>query len=202
MCRFGYSFCIHSFVKNIPFLQFPIEFHKKSIPNFFFFCLCCSCTTFRRSVSCQCVHRDFEVFRPLALLLCRPILPPRSQPGQSWFVSEHVSCIHPDSFHGSPALHINIVCRMGTCGRSCVEPFEYLLFKGLVPYAVLVRREQRCVFGTGRCRADTVSLTGWASKSHSWLPPYYLFQSRKAQVRSHRSSVCLCVCVSVMGFVL
>lgn len=39
MCRFGYSFCIHSFVKNIPFLQFPIEFHKKSIPNFFFFLL-------------------------------------------------------------------------------------------------------------------------------------------------------------------
>lgn len=37
MRRFGYSFCIHSFVKNIPFLQFPIEFHKKSIPNFFFF---------------------------------------------------------------------------------------------------------------------------------------------------------------------
>lgn len=50
--------------------------------------------------------------------------------------------------------------------------------------------------GRGRCWADTVSLT--ASKSHSRLPPHYLFQSRKAQTRSHRNSaVCVFVCAWV-----
>lgn len=70
---------------------------------------------------------------------------------------------------------------MGISGRSCVETLEYLLFKGLVPYAVLVRGEQRCVFGRegaserGRERerdagADTVTDRELQSTS-----PHYLF---------------------------
>lgn len=153
---------------------------------------------FCRDVRLSVCTQAFWSFWPPALLLCRPTHFLEA-PAQSSVVSEHVSYIHPGPFHGSP-LHINIVCWMGISGRSCVETLEYLLFKGLVPYAVLVRGEQRCVFGWGRCRADTVSLSGRASKSYSRLPPIICSSLGKAQVRSHRTRalcVCTCVCTGV-----
>lgn len=118
-------FSLHSISSNFP--------GKISSALFFFFCLCCSCTTFCRG--CQpsvCVHRDFEV--PGHSLSCSAG-PPRFP----------VLCLNMylvfirATFHGSPPLHINIVCWTGISGRSRVETWEYLLFKGLVPYAVLAR---------------------------------------------------------------
>ena len=147
------------------------------------------------------VYTGIWSFWPLALLLCRPLSPPRSPSSVLccvWTCISYSSWLLP-WLSSSPHQHC---LRTGISGRSCVETWEYLLFKGLVPYAVLVRGEQRCVFGRGRCRADTVSLTGRASKSHSRLPPHYLFQSGKAQARSHRSSVCVCAWVCGLAFVL
>lgn len=79
-----------------------------------------------------CVHRDFEV-------------PGHSLPCSAGPTRFPVLCLNMylvfirATFHGSPPLHINIVCWTGVSGRSRVETWEYLLFKGLVPYAVLAR---------------------------------------------------------------
>lgn len=156
---------------------------------FFFFCLPCGSTIAFMSVSCLCVHTDFEVSGHQL-----------SKFSHVWLLNTHLVFIQTSS-RGSLPLHINIVCWMGICGWSCIETLEYLLFKGLVPYAVLVK----VVLGEswrGWCGADTVSLTGRASKSISRLPLHYLSQSRKAQARSHRSTawfVCVfqCLCVDL-----
>lgn len=78
-----------------------------------------------------CTH-GFWCFRPPALLLSKPEF------SHVWCLSTHLVFIQT-STRGSLPPHINIVCWMGICGWSCVETLEYLLFKGLVPYAVLVK---------------------------------------------------------------
>lgn len=116
-------------------------FHKKKIfPTFFFFfCAYVAVVPSSTGLSVVCVYTEILKFQATSSLALQAPLTSSKPPVQSCVVSEHVSCIHPGSFHCSPPLHINIVCWMGISGRSCVETLEYLLFKGLVPYAVLVR---------------------------------------------------------------
>lgn len=191
-CEGLVTFCVVTFIRNIPFPR-----------KTFFFCAYVAVVPPSAGMSVVCVcTQGFWSFRPLALLLCRPSSLPRSPLFSSCVVSEHVSCIHPGSFHGSPPLHINIVCWTGISGRSCVETWEYLLFKGLVPYAVLVRGGAKvCVLVEEDAGLTQCHWQGELQNPTVDFPPHYLFQSRKAQARSHRSSVLsVCVeCVSLLG---
>lgn len=108
-----------------------------------FFCLFCSCSTF--GLSGVCVYTGSLKFQATDCCSAGPtyfLAAACSVP----VLSEHASCILRGSFPVSPPLHINIVCWKGIRGQSHVETWEYLLFKGLVLYAVLEKGKQRCVF--------------------------------------------------------
>ena len=182
-------FSLHSISSNFP--------GKISSALFFFFLLVLQLYHLLQGMSAVCVcTQGFWSSRPLALLLCRPTSLP-------CVVSEHVSCIHPGYLPWlSSSTHQHCLLDGHLWPESCGNLGVFIIQR---PCSLCcfskgegVGREQRCVFfGRERCRADTVSLTGRASKSHSRLPPHYLFQSGKAQARSHREQCCVCACVCV-----
>lgn len=188
--------CIVSFIRNILFLQHIFKFPWKNILNFIFFACVAVVPPSAGMSAVRVCTQGFWSSRPLAPLLCRP----NSLP---CVVSEHVSCIHPGYLPWlSSSTHQHCLLDGHLWPESCGNLGVFIIQR---PCSLCcfskgegVGREQRCVFfGRERCRADTVSLTGRASKSRSRLPPHYLFQSGKAQARSHREQCCVRVCVCV-----
>lgn len=189
-----FFFCYREYSPLISFL----DFCQKNILNFFFLCWSCSSTPFP-GMSVVCVYtRIFEVSGHRLSHF----------PGPAQFSRVLCQNMHLifilDSFLDSLPQHINIVCRTSICGRSCAKTLEYLLFKGLAPCAVLIKRK--------RDTALTHSVTNRESFKIPQSTSPLLFvpvQEGWGEITWEQSSACECVyildvcaIVPVWGFVM
>lgn len=189
-----FSHCFFS-LGIFPSYSFSPNFPQKIFSTFFFFfLLILQLQHLRQACQLSVCTQEVWSFRPLALLLCRPNSLPRSPPVQFlhcvWTCILYSSGLLPWL---SSSTHQHRLLDGHLWPESCGNLGVFIIQRPCSLCCFSKGGSKGVCFGRGRCRADTVSLT--ASKSHSRLPPHYLFQSRKAQARSHRNSaVCVFVC--------
>lgn len=154
--------------------------------------------------------QGFWSFRPLALMLCRPDSLPRSPPFSSCVVSWTCILYSSGLLPWLSFLYTStLFAGRASLAGVVVETWEYLLFKGLVPYAVLVPGGSK-----GVCFWRWWEMPGWHSVTdresfkipQSTSPPLFVpVQEGTGKITQEQCCVCalecawVCVCVSSLG---